>query len=359
MGMAEVDEVIVGNAAGPGGNLARVALLEAGLSHEVAGVTVDRQCGSGLEAVIQGLRLVQSGAAKTVIAGGIESATTAPLRTDRMSGKAYERAAFTPDWMNNPEMGIAAENVAAKYGITRLQQDEFAYASHMKASNAERRGQFNDERLPLPVKPPERCSEFPLQSTVRDKDFIDDDQCIRADCSVERLSTLNPVFQKNGTVTAGNTCPVNDGASMVLISSTSDVKTGTRNTKGCDVDTQLRVLRFVDARAAGVEPELLGSGPIPATRRLLSATGHKVDSIGRIEFNEAFAAQVLACISELELEIDRVNPQGGALAMGHPYGASGAILVTRLHHQLRSEQLGLATIGIGGGQGLSALFEAI
>lgn len=359
MGMAEVDEVIVGNAAGPGGNLARVALLEAGLSHEVAGVTVDRQCGSGLEAVIQGLRLVQSGAAKTVIAGGIESATTAPLRTDRMSGKAYERAAFTPDWMNDPEMGIAAENVAAKYGITRLQQDEFAYASHMKASNAERRGQFNDERLSLPVRPPERCSGFPLQSAVSDKDFIDDDQCIRADCSVERLSTLNPVFQKNGTVTAGNACPVNDGASMVLISSTSDVKTGTRNTEGSDVDTHLRVLRFVDARAAGVEPELLGSGPIPATRRLLSATGHKVDSIDRIEFNEAFAAQVLACISELELEIDRVNPQGGALAMGHPYGASGAILVTRLQQQLRSQELGLATIGIGGGQGLSALFEAI
>jgi len=359
IGAADVDEVIVGNAAGPGGNLARVALLEAGVSHEVPGVTVDRQCGSGLEAIIQGVRLVQSGAAQTVIAGGIESATTAPLRTDRLSGLTYERAAFTPDWMDDPEMGIAAENVAAKYGITRLQQDEFAFASHMKASAAQQCGQFDAERLALPLKPPTRCSESPLLPTDSDDNLILDDQCVRADCSLERLSTLSPVFQRKGTVTAGNACPVNDGASLVLISSNCDVETDSLKTEGGPLATHRPSLRFVDARAAGVEPELLGSGPIPATRRLLNSTGHKIDSIDRIEFNEAFAAQVLACVTELEIDPDRVNLQGGALAIGHPYGASGAILVTRLQQQLRTQQLGLATIGIGGGLGLSALFEAV
>jgi len=359
IGVAEIDEVIVGNAAGPGGNLARVALLEAGVSHEVPGVTVDRQCGSGLEAIIQGVRLVQSGAAKTVIAGGIESATTAPLRTDRWTGQTYERAAFTPDWMDDPEMGNAAENVAAKYGITRLQQDEFAFASHMKATDAQQRGQFDAERLTLPLKPPERCSEAPLTTANSDENLILDDQCVRADCSLERLSTLSPVFQKNGTVTAGNACPVNDGASMVLISSTCDVEPNTLFTGDSPLAAHRPCLRFVDARAAGVEPELLGSGPIPATLRLLGSTGHKIDSIDRVEFNEAFAAQVLACITELEIDPDRVNLQGGALAIGHPYGASGAILVTRLLQQLRTQQFGLATIGIGGGLGLSALFEAV
>ena len=229
----------------------------------------------------------------------------------------------------------------------------------LKATDAEQLGLFDGERLPLPVKPPERCSEFVLSSTTSGDDFVVEDECVRADCSLAVLSTLNPVFQDGGTVTAGNACPLNDGASMVLISSSSEIGTGSHINGHSDVGVQPCVLRFVDARAAGVEPEMLGSGPIPSTRRLLSATGLSLDSIDRIEFNEAFAAQVLACIAELGLDPERVNLQGGALAMGHPYGASGAILVTRLQHQLQRQQQGLATIGIGGGQGLSALFEAV
>jgi len=187
----------------------------------------------------------------------------------------------------------------------------------------------------------------------------DHNRMIRADCSLERLSALNPVFQDKGTVTAGNACPVNDGASMVLISSSSETKTANQLKGRRYVGKQPCILRFVDARSAGVEPELLGSGPIPATRRLLSAAGLAVGSLDRIEFNEAFAAQVLACMTELDLDTGKVNLQGGALALGHPYGASGAILVTRLQQQLQRQQIGLATIGIGGGQGLSALFEAV
>lgn len=324
---AAVDEVVLGNAAGPGGNPARVAALAAGLPMDIPGVTVDRQCGSGLEAIHYAARLIQSGAAEIVLAGGAESASTAPLRVRQSDRRFYQRAPFTPEFMDDPEMGMAAENVAAEFSISRHAQDCLALASHRNASAAEAAGLLNAERFAIAG--------------------ITSDECLRTDCTLQALSELPPVFVENGTVTAGNACPINDGAAMLLLSRRRPSATATP------------VLQFIDASTCGVEPRLLGSGPIPATRKLLQRTGFEMESIDAVEFNEAFAAQVLACVKALDIPLERLNQRGGALATGHPYGASGAILVTRLLHQLLPGQTGLATIGIGGGMGLSALFEAV
>ena len=347
----QIDEVILGNAAGPGGNPARVALLEAGLPVSIPGVTVDRQCGSGLEAILYGARLVQSGAADCVLAGGVESVSTAPLRARRDSQEFYERAAFAPAWMDDPEMGIAAENVAAKHCISRQQQDEFAFHSHRKAAIAQRQGDLASEVLPLAKIPPAALAAVESLATqnLAPADRVERDECIRSDCSLDVLATLAPVFLPSGSVTAGNACPLNDGAALVCIVSDKLL---------ASVQGVNRV-RFIDASAAGVEPNLLGTGPIPATQKLLAKANRRIDSRDTIEFNEAFAAQVLACVQVLDMDPDCVNPLGGAIAIGHPFGASGALLVTRLFHQLRQGQTGLATIGIGGGLGLSALFESV
>lgn len=338
-----IDEVVLGNAAGPGGNPARVALLEAGLPVSVPGVTVDRQCGGGLEAIQYAARLVQTGAASCVLAGGVESVSTAPRRAHYQTGEFYDRAAFTPDWMDDPAMGVAAENVARRYGITRQQQDEFAFDSHARATLADTEGQLSMERLALPAK-------LPIAQHCAGKSIICADECIRDDCTRDALASLQPVFDPSGTVTAGNACPLNDGAAVCLIVS----------------DTLLpslavtRCLRFVDACAAGVEPELLGTGPIASTHKLLMRNPSvKLDCVDSIEFNEAFAAQVLACVEALTIDREKLNCRGGAIALGHPFGASGAILVTRLFHQLKSGQSGMATLGVGGGLGLTALFEAL
>ena len=327
-----IDEVVLGNAAGPGGNPARVAALEAGLPVSVPAVTVDRQCGSGLEAIHYAARLIQSGAAEVVLAGGAESASTAPLRVSQPERRFYRRAAFTPDSMEDPDMGMAAENLAARFGILRHDQDCLALASHRNAAAAEAAGWLDAERLAI--------------------GDINSDECIRADCTLQALSALPPVFQQAGTVTAGNACPINDGAAMVLM-------TCHRPPADAAAGRKPRALEFIDACAAGVEPRLLGTGPIPATRKLLQRAGIGMDAIDAVEFNEAFAAQVLASVRELEIPLNKLNRRGGALAIGHPYGASGAVLVTRLLHQLKIGETGLATIGIGGGIGLSALFRAV
>lgn len=342
-----IDEVIVGNAAGPGGNPARVALLEAGLAVSVPGMTVDRQCGSGLEAINTAVRMIQCGEASLVMAGGVESASTAPFRAIAQSAKSldqlppssirapdvegwhfYDRARFTPEFMPDPDMGVAAENVARKYGITRQQQDSYALESHRRATAANSRGDFKAEILPL---------------RIAGSAALAHDNCVRTDCSLEGLAALTPVFEKGGSVTAGNACPVNDGAALVLVSA----------------EPVAGALEYVASAVAGVSPDLLGSGPVPATRKLLSRCSLTIDDIDLIEFNEAFAAQVLACAQALQLPADKMNLGGGALALGHPYGASGAVLVTRLFHQMKDRQTGLATLGIGGGMGLSSLFRRV
>lgn len=334
-----IDDVIIGNVVGPGGNIARVAALEAGLPVTVPGLTIDRQCGSGLEAIHLAARLIQSGAGEMYLAGGVESTSRAPwkmFKPETLTGtpKLYTRAPFTPSAYGDPDMGLAAENVARKYGISRGEQDLYALNSHRKAVRAKQTGRFKQEIVPLQV----------------NGHWVAEDECPRADTSLDKLQRLKPVFLDQGTVTAGNACPVNDGAALVLLMSRDK----------CEQLNLQPVLRFVDAQAAGVDPEYLGIGPVPAVNRLLSRRQLGITDLDVIEFNEAFASQVLASLGELQIPQDKVNPGGGALALGHPYGASGAILITRLFAEMLQNPFkrGIATLGIGGGMGLAVLVEA-
>src|SRR5699024_4467787 len=305
MDPAAIDEVILGNVVGPGGNMARLTALSAGLPADVPGVTVDRQCGSGLEAIQMACRHVQAGAGEIYIAGGIESSSLAPWKLAKPASlyqppTLFTRARFSPDTIGDPEMGEAAENVAKAYQISREEQDLFAYHSHQKAIAAQEENRFTEEI-----------------TVVQGKD---QDECPRSRLTMKRLAKLPALFKENGTVTAGNACPVNDGAAAVLVMSE----------KKCQELGLKPILKFIDATSAGVDPNLLGVGPIPAVHKLLNRTNLSMKDIDVIEFNEAFASQVLASAKELAIEFDRMNVGGGALAFGHPYGASGAILVTRL-----------------------------
>ncbi len=342
----EVDDVILGNAAGPGGNPARLALLAAGLPLHVPGVTIDRQCGSGLEAIVLACRLIEAGAGDIYIAGGAESASTAPWRLERPASlygrpRLYERARFSPDSIGDPEMGVAAENVARAFSISRERQDRYALASHRKSVASRSSGRFSAEIVPL---------------AGGDEGPVGEDECPRAATDMARLAALPPAFVEGGTVTAGNTCPVNDGAALCVVMSERRAQAAGPKAR----------LAFIDAAARGVDPNLLGTGPIASTRALLARRPDlAMSDIDLVEFNEAFAAQVLACLDALAIPEETVNVGGGAIALGHPYGASGAILVCRLFSEMArnaggkapSARFGLATLGIAGGQGISALFE--
>ncbi|GIP42915.1 acetyl-CoA acetyltransferase [Paenibacillus sp. J45TS6] len=335
-----IDDVIIGNVVGPGGNIARVAALAAGLPVTVPGVTIDRQCGSGLEAINIAARLIQSGAGEVYLAGGTESTSRAPWRMTKpqtLMGvpQLYTRAPFTPSAYGDPDMGIAAENVAEKFQISREAQDEYALKSHQKAIHSQQSGRFIEEIVPIEV-------AGKLMGT---------DECPRANTSMEKLRKLPPIFLDQGTVTAGNACPMNDGAALVLIMSLNKC-------------TELKlkpILRIVDTQAAGVDPHYLGIGPVPAVQKLVNRQQLTVDDLDIVEFNEAFASQVLASLKELQIPEEKVNRGGGALALGHPYGASGAILMTRLCAEMLRKPFkrGLATLGIGGGIGLATLVEAV
>ncbi|TCP31526.1 acetyl-CoA C-acetyltransferase [Scopulibacillus darangshiensis] len=338
----EINDVILGNVIGPGGNIARLSLLTAGLPVEIPGVTLDRQCGSGLTAINAALRLIQSGAGDVYLAGGVESASLAPWKMEKPASvydlsppKFYTRARFSPETIGDPDMGIAAENVARKYDVSRQDQDRYALHSHRKAVSAAADGFFRNEITPA----------------GGDDSKLIRDECPRTDTSLEKLSKLKPVFESEGTVTAGNACPINDGAAIALVMSEEKAK----------ALGMLPVLEFIDETTVGVDPNILGIGPVPAVRRLLKKQGLISDDLAYVEFNEAFASQVLASLRALNIPEDRVNLRGGALALGHPYGASGAILVTRLcaeAHHFRHKFL-LATMGIGGGMGTAALFKSV
>lgn len=336
----EIDDVIIGNVVGPGGNIARVAALEAGLPVTVSGLTIDRQCGSGLEAIHIAARFIQSGAGEVYLAGGVESTSRAPwkmFKPEDLTGapRLYTRAPFTPSAYGDPDMGLAAENVAQAYGISREEQDQYALHSHQKAVHAQQTGRYRQEIVPLQVN---GC-------------WVETDECPRPDTSMEKLQRLQPAFMDQGTVTAGNSCPINDGAALVLMMSRDK----------CEQLGLKPVLRFVDAQVAGVDPNYLGVGPVPAVQKLLGRQGLRAADVDVVEFNEAFASQVLASLGELQLPQDKVNRGGGALALGHPYGASGAILMTRLFAEMLHQpyKRGVATLGIGGGMGLAALVEAV
>ncbi len=337
---AAVDDVILGNAANSAGNLARLAALEAGLPVSVPGLTVDRQCGSGLEAIALAARLVQAGAGRFYLAGGTESSSRAHLRfrppaTAGGEPQPLRRARMAPDSIGDPDMGIAAENVAAHAGISRERQDAFALESHVRAVVAVKAGRFDGEIVPV---------ETPAGLVFRD-------ECPRENTSLEKLAALKPAFRADGTVTAGNACPVNDGASVVLVTSLAAAQA-----LGLEP-----LLEVVDSAVAGVDPNLLGLGPVPAMAKLAARNaGLDATRIPFVEFNEAFASQVLASLDALGIDPARANRDGGALALGHPYGASGAILVTRLFAQMRTVETGaegVAMMGIGGGMGIAALFR--
>jgi len=351
-----VDDVLWGaaNQAGEDNrNVARMALLLAGLPVTVPGVTVNRLCGSGLEAVNCGHREVLAGEADIVIAGGSESMTRAPFVVPKAS-RAFDRTAELFDtsigWrLVNPEMkklygtdsmGQTAENVAVDFGIGRAEQDEFALESHRRAVAARDEGRFKDEIVPVGV--PRRKG---------DPVVVDSDEPPRPDTSLESLAKLRPAFADEGTVTAGNASGINDGAAAVLIASDSAVAAQGWNP----------LVRIVGTAVAGVEPRVMGLGPIEATRKVLARTGLSVNDMDLIELNEAFAAQSIACIRELGLDMAKVNVNGGAIALGHPLGCSGARILTTLAHEMgrREARYGLATMCIGVGQGIAMIVERV
>lgn len=338
---ARIDDVIIGNAVGGGGNVARFAALDAGLGVTVPGLTIDRQCGSGLQAIMLACRMVAAGAGTRYLAGGVESCSTAPLRAHRLSSEPgrpdfFDRPAFSPPSLGDPDMGVAAENVATRYGIDRDRQDAFALRSHRLAVAATDAGDFADEIVPV-------------TTTAGD---VGADEGPRRRLSAQLLSRFPGAFRPGGTVTAGNSCADADGAVAVLVTSLADAQESGWST----------ILRFVDDVALGSDPTLLGIAGGEAARLLLDRHGLQGDALGRVEFNEAFASQVLASLDLIGVSENEANRQGGALAFGHPFGASGAMLVLRLLQQHRSGGAGagldLAAISVAGGIGLASLWNA-
>ena len=329
---ADLREVVLGNCMGPGGNVARVAALQGGLPVSVPGLTVDRQCGSGLAAVVLAVSMLRAEPG-AVLAGGVESASTAPWRSwppvDGNAPTRFERAPFTPAGWADPDMGDAADLLAREYGVDRRAQDEYAARSHARAFATQQAGGFDAEIVELAG--------------------VTTDDRPRPGLTVERLARLRPAFLPDGTVTAGNSCGVNDGAALVT---------------AVDADTHRRLgvpgLRVLATATAGVAPGRPGLGIVPATQLALDRAGLTLDDVDVIEFNEAFAGQVLACCAALGLDPVRVCPEGGALALGHPWGASGAVLAVRLFAQLagRAGGYGLAAIAVGGGQGVAMVVQA-
>ncbi|GAB3619408.1 thiolase family protein [Glutamicibacter endophyticus] len=326
-----VEHVFWGNAAGPGGNIARVSALASRLGTSVPATSMDAQCASSLEAIAAGCRLVATGEARAVIAGGVESVSTAPWRmtkpaTPMEQPVVYSRARFTPRPMPDPDMGVAAENIAQRYGITREAQDEFALRSHQRAVGGAASGRFDSELVPV----------------AGVGGMVERDSCPRAQLTLEKLAALRPAFVPDGTVTAGNACPINDGAAGVLI----------LHEELAHSLNLTRALEYVAAGHGACDPELLGMAAVPAMQKLRSLLGVAQDwSPHLLEFNEAFAAQVLACFTELGLDPLAANRDGGALALGHPYGASGAILATRLWSQAAEANEGDMAVALMAGAG--------
>ncbi|EQA5978514.1 thiolase family protein [Staphylococcus pseudintermedius] len=331
----DLDDVILGNIVGKGGNIARKSLLEAGIDVSVPGLTVDRQCGSGLEAIHLASRLVESGAGDFYIAGGVESTSRAPWKMEKPTSlysttppTFYERAPFAPVGQD-PTMIEAADNVAKQYDVSREDQDRFAVQSHHRASKAIATGAMSAEILPLIVKG---------QQMIQD-------ESVKPHLQYERIARLKPL-REGGTVTVGNCCLKHDGACLVVVMSEQKARE-LGMSEG---------LMFMDYAVEGVDPHVLGIGPVPAVQRILERQQRTIDQIDAVELNEAFSAQVLASARALNIQEAQLNRYGGAIAIGHPYSASGAILVTRLFY-MKDAQSTIATMGIGGGMGNAALFE--
>lgn len=347
----QVDEVILGQAkqSADTSNLARLAALRAELPIEVTGYTVHRQCGSGLQAINNADMQIRLGYSDVVVAGGAESMSTAPyyIRNARYGFQAGNAQILDPNTESQPcsqpiekygnlTMGLTAENLAEKYAISREEQDEFALRSQELAHAAIESGRFEKEIIPVEYKQKRETKLFSVDEHPRST-------------NIEKLSKLKAVFKENGTVTAGNASGRNDGASVILMMNEAKVNEYSLRPKA----------KFIAQAVSGVSPEIMGIGPVTSTFKALKQCGLSMDDIGLIELNEAFAAQALSVIRESGMDMNKVNVNGGAIALGHPIGATGAILMTKLLHEMerRGEKYGLVTLCIGGGQGITTIIE--
>ncbi|WP_294974503.1 thiolase family protein [uncultured Leuconostoc sp.] len=324
----QIDQVILGNVTNQGGNLARRCALAADFPVVTPAYTVDSQCASGLVAVASGVQTIMSGQASLVLAGGVESTSLANLTIDRNTDTVLKRFPMVPAGQLDLDMGIVAENMSQKYRISREQQDAYAFSSHQKAKQAFEMGLLDRE----------------IYAFESENMKVIQDQCPRFETSLEKLAQLKPAFSKQGLVTAGNSCPINDGAGTVLL-------------KKFDPNETVQGY-YLDYEFVGLAPDQFLLGPISATRKLLGKHGLSITDIDVVELNEAFAVQGILCQQALDIQEEQLNPLGGALAYGHPYGATGAILIARLLNslnQISRPGLGIVTLCIAGGMGMSML----
>ncbi|MEQ8478963.1 acetyl-CoA C-acyltransferase [Fulvivirga sp.] len=342
-----VDDLIVGNAvpeAEQGMQMGRIIALLS-LPIEVPGMVINRYCGSGLEAINIASARIHAGQADCIIAGGTESMSMVPVMGYK-TALNYEITTKNPDYYTS--MGLTAEQVAKEYNVSREDMDEFSYQSHVKATAAIKNGNFKDQIVPITVK--ETYLDANLKKQTREY-VVDTDEGVRPDTTVEALSKLRPVFAAGGSVTAGNSSQTSDGAAFVMVMSERMVK-----------ELKLEpIARLVSYTAAGVEPRIMGIGPVAAIPKALKIAGLKQDDIDQIELNEAFAAQSLAVIRTLGLDPSKINPNGGAIALGHPLGCSGAKLSIQLFDEMkrRKQKYGMVTACVGGGQGVAGIYELL
>ena len=346
----QVEEVVIGNAlqAAESGYAGRLASLGAGIPDEVPTISINRQCSSGLEAINNAALMVKTGEVDIAVAGGIENMSQSPYQIGykaRFDGLGMGDGALTDSLVkglgcpvNLYHMGVTAENVAERFGVSREDQDELAAISHQRAVAAINNGRFDHQISPVTV--PQRRGE-PI--------VVSRDEGPREDSTVERLALLSPVFKKDGTVTAGNASSINDGAAMVVIMSAE---------KAAELGIKPR-MRWHTRAVAGVEPAVMGIGPVPAVRKALEKAGMVLDDIDLIELNEAFASQALYCMRELGMSLENTNVNGSGISLGHPVGATGAIMTVKLMEEmeLRGDELGLVTMCVGGGQGVATIFQ--
>jgi len=344
----EIDDIYVGCAfpeAEQGMNVARIAALRAGIPYSVPAATINRFCSSGLQTIAMAAERIMLGFADVILAGGTETMSLVPMGGNRVLPNPYLVEHYPESYIS---MGLTAERVAEKYGITREAQDEFALKSHQKAAAAVQSGVFKDEIVPLKL-----IKKFVNEQGKKEtKEIVfDTDEGPRYDTSLEKLAALKPVFKVNGTVTAGNASQMSDGAAISVVMSQERAEA-----------MGLKPLaRFLGFAVAGVPPEIMGIGPIEAIPKVLKITGLKLDEIDVIELNEAFASQSLAVIKAVGLDESKLNVHGGAIALGHPLGATGAKLTATILHEMQRRQLhyGMVTMCIGGGMGAAGIFERI
>ena len=343
----DIDEIIIGQVltGGAGQNPARQAAIKAGIPKEKPAYIVNQVCGSGIRSVVSGFQSIKSGDSKIVVAGGQESMSMAPHAIHLRDGKKIGHANLIDtmitdglwDAFNEYHMGLTAENIAEKFQISRIEQDKFAFKSQEKALNAQKEKKFNNEIV-----------NFKIKSKKNEVDFNIDEHP-RENVSLESLSRLKPVFKKNGTVTPGNASGINDGAAAVIVMSSEEAEK-----RGIE-----KLVSIKSWASCGVDPSLMGTGPIPSSKKALNKAGWSIKDIDLFEINEAFAAQSLAVLKTLSIPEEKVNVNGGAIALGHPIGASGTrILVTLIHEMIKRDvKKGLATLCIGGGMGITMCLE--